>query len=102
MLVITWKAPEPEEKLVAPRSLRDAVWLPFLGFLSRHRAVEILAFVGTASSLARRRQAAYSRYEPPACQAPEFSSGSCYRIRRIGVNLHLRWPPISSLGEDTA
>ena len=45
MLVITWKAPEPEEKLVAPQTLRDAVWLPFLGFLSRHRALEILAFV---------------------------------------------------------
>jgi MFS transporter, PAT family, beta-lactamase induction signal transducer AmpG len=45
MLLITWKAPEPEEKLVPPRNLRDAVWLPFLGFLSRHRALEILAFV---------------------------------------------------------
>ena len=45
MLVITWKAPEPEAQLPAPRTLRDAVWLPFLGFLSRHRALEILAFV---------------------------------------------------------
>jgi len=45
MLVITWKAPEPEEKLAAPKTLREAVWLPFLGFLSRHRALEILAFV---------------------------------------------------------
>jgi len=25
--------------------LREAIWLPFLGFLSRHRALEILAFV---------------------------------------------------------
>ena len=25
--------------------MRDSVWLPFLGFLSRHRALEILAFV---------------------------------------------------------
>jgi len=45
MLLITWKAPEPEERVVAPASLREAVWLPFLGFLSRHRALEILAFV---------------------------------------------------------
>ncbi len=45
MLVITWRAPEPETKLLAPRSLKDAVWYPFLGFLSRHRALEILAFV---------------------------------------------------------
>lgn len=45
MLIITWRAPEPEEAVVAPRSLRDAVWQPFLGFLSRHRALEILAFV---------------------------------------------------------
>ena len=29
----------------AARRLRDAVWQPFLGFLARHRALEILAFV---------------------------------------------------------
>jgi len=45
MLGLTWLAPEPEEKTEAPRSLRDAVWEPFLGFLARHRALEILAFV---------------------------------------------------------
>ena len=45
MLLLTWKAPEPEEQAPPPRSLRDAVWLPFLGFLARHRALEILAFV---------------------------------------------------------
>jgi PAT family beta-lactamase induction signal transducer AmpG len=45
MMVITWKAPEPEDTMPAPRSLKDAVWHPFLGFLSRHRALEILAFV---------------------------------------------------------
>src|SRR5512139_1590742 len=45
MLLITWRAPEPEERVVAPKSLRDAVWHPFLGFLARHRALEILAFV---------------------------------------------------------
>src|SRR5262245_26378629 len=47
MMVVAWRAPEPEQKVVAPRTLRDAVWLPFLGFLSRHRALEILAFVLT-------------------------------------------------------
>src|SRR5262249_41377808 len=45
MLAITWKAPEPEETAPAPRTLKAAVWHPFLGFLSRHRALEILAFV---------------------------------------------------------
>jgi PAT family beta-lactamase induction signal transducer AmpG len=45
MLVLTWKAPEPETAVVAPRSLRDAVWLPFLEVLSRPRALEILSFV---------------------------------------------------------
>lgn len=45
MLFITIKAPEPEEKAVPPQTLKQAVWEPFLGFLSRHRALEILAFV---------------------------------------------------------
>jgi PAT family beta-lactamase induction signal transducer AmpG len=45
MLFLTWKAPEPEGQTVPPRSLREAVWHPFLGFLARHRALEILAFV---------------------------------------------------------
>jgi PAT family beta-lactamase induction signal transducer AmpG len=45
MLLITLAAPEPSDLTVAPRTLREAVWEPFLGFLSRHRALEILAFV---------------------------------------------------------
>lgn len=45
MIVITWRAPEPEVVPAAPRSLRDAVWLPFVQMLSRPRALEILAFV---------------------------------------------------------
>jgi len=45
MLFLTWLAPEPEEKTEAPRTLREAVWQPFIGFLARHRALEILAFV---------------------------------------------------------
>ena len=36
---------EPEEKTEAPETLREAVWHPFIGFLARHRALEILAFV---------------------------------------------------------
>jgi PAT family beta-lactamase induction signal transducer AmpG len=45
MILLTWRAPEPEEQVPAPRSLREAVWHPFLGFLGRHRALELLAFV---------------------------------------------------------
>ncbi|MCY3971299.1 MAG: MFS transporter [Acidobacteria bacterium] len=45
MLAITILAPEPKDLPPGPKTLRDAVWQPFLGFLSRHRAVEILAFV---------------------------------------------------------
>jgi PAT family beta-lactamase induction signal transducer AmpG len=45
MLVITWRSPEPEVQAPPPRSLREAVWQPFLGFLTRPRALEILAFV---------------------------------------------------------
>ena len=46
MLYITMTAPEPAPRdRVAPKSMRDAIWRPFLGFLSRYRALEILAFV---------------------------------------------------------
>jgi MFS transporter, PAT family, beta-lactamase induction signal transducer AmpG len=45
MVLLSWKSPEPEEHVAAPRTLRDAIWHPFLGFLARHRAIEILAFV---------------------------------------------------------
>ncbi|MEA2600272.1 MAG: transporter, family, beta-lactamase induction signal transducer AmpG [Acidobacteriota bacterium] len=45
MLVVLWKAPDPQDAAIAPRTLKEAVWYPFLGFLSRHRALEILAFV---------------------------------------------------------
>jgi len=45
MLLVTLFAPEAERPIAVPRSLREAVWLPFLGFLSRHRALEILGFV---------------------------------------------------------
>jgi PAT family beta-lactamase induction signal transducer AmpG len=45
MLLVTRMAPESEKTHAAPRTLREAVWHPFLGFLGRHRALEILAFV---------------------------------------------------------
>jgi PAT family beta-lactamase induction signal transducer AmpG len=45
MTIIAWKAPNPEKGIAAPGSIKEAVWYPFLGFLSRHRALEILAFV---------------------------------------------------------
>jgi PAT family beta-lactamase induction signal transducer AmpG len=45
LLLITKWAPEPEVKTVPPRSLREAIWEPFLGFLGKPRAIEILAFV---------------------------------------------------------
>lgn len=45
MLLLTWKSPEPEVAAPPPRTLQEAVWHPFLGFLGRHRALEILAFV---------------------------------------------------------
>lgn len=45
MMLITWRAPEPEVKATPPTTMKEAVWYPFLGFLSRHRALEILAFV---------------------------------------------------------
>jgi MFS transporter, PAT family, beta-lactamase induction signal transducer AmpG len=45
MMVLTWLAPEPEAVPEAPKTLRDAVWGPFVGFLAQHRSLEILAFV---------------------------------------------------------
>jgi PAT family beta-lactamase induction signal transducer AmpG len=45
MLFVTRRAPEPALKFPPPTGMREAVWLPFLGFLGRHRALEILAFV---------------------------------------------------------
>ena len=45
MMIISWLAPSPPRTLTPPKTLREAVWQPFLGFLSRRRALEILAFV---------------------------------------------------------
>ena len=45
MLLITWQSPEPEVQPAPPRTLSEAVYQPFLSFLARPRALEILAFV---------------------------------------------------------
>jgi PAT family beta-lactamase induction signal transducer AmpG len=44
-LWVTLRAPEPEVPMAPPRTLREAVFGPFLGLLAQHRALEILAFV---------------------------------------------------------
>jgi PAT family beta-lactamase induction signal transducer AmpG len=43
--LLTWRSAEPEGPPLRPRSLREALWEPFAGFLAQHRALEILAFV---------------------------------------------------------
>jgi PAT family beta-lactamase induction signal transducer AmpG len=45
MLLVTWKAPEPEVAVQPPKTLKEAIWAPFVGLLARHRALQILAFV---------------------------------------------------------
>ena len=45
MLAITWKSPEPEVQAPPPVTLREAVWQPFLSFLARPQALQILSFV---------------------------------------------------------
>jgi PAT family beta-lactamase induction signal transducer AmpG len=45
LLLVTWRSPDPESLPQAPRTLKEAVWGPFVGFLGKHRALEILAFV---------------------------------------------------------
>ena len=46
MMVVTLLAPQSgADHLKAPPSLREAVWEPFVGFLSKRRALELLAFV---------------------------------------------------------
>jgi PAT family beta-lactamase induction signal transducer AmpG len=44
-MVVTVLAPEPQSLPAPPRTLKEAVWGPFVGFLAQHRALEILAFV---------------------------------------------------------
>ena len=43
--LVTALSPEPEERPAPPRTLKDAVWDPFVAFLRQHRAVEIALFL---------------------------------------------------------
>ncbi|MBM4783209.1 MAG: AmpG family muropeptide MFS transporter [Archangiaceae bacterium] len=45
LIPVTLLAPEPDTQPAPPTSLRAAVWEPFIGFLSRPRALEIAAFL---------------------------------------------------------
>jgi MFS transporter, PAT family, beta-lactamase induction signal transducer AmpG len=45
VLFITWKCPEPDVPAPPPKTLSEAVWQPFLNFITRPQALEILAFV---------------------------------------------------------
>ncbi len=45
LMLVTVAAPEPEALPQPPRTLKEAVWEPFLGLLAQHRAIEILGFV---------------------------------------------------------
>jgi PAT family beta-lactamase induction signal transducer AmpG len=44
-MVLTALAPEPDVLPPPPRTLKEAVWGPFVGFLAQHRSLEILGFV---------------------------------------------------------
>jgi PAT family beta-lactamase induction signal transducer AmpG len=45
LALVALKAPEPESPPPPPRSLREAVWEPFVGFFRHARALEIAAFL---------------------------------------------------------
>ncbi len=45
LLPVTVFAPEPTGTITRPQTLKEALWLPFVGFLGRPRALEITAFV---------------------------------------------------------
>lgn len=45
LLPVTVYAPEPAVIEGRPQTLREAIWLPFVGMLGRPRALEIIAFV---------------------------------------------------------
>lgn len=46
MMIVSWYAPKSEfDTRETPKSLREAVWAPFIGFLSVRRSLQILAFV---------------------------------------------------------
>ena len=43
--ILMFFSPEPEEAPPPPKTLREAVWQPFVAFLRQHRAVEIAVFL---------------------------------------------------------
>lgn len=45
LLVATALSPKPEETAEPPRTLREAIWQPFVGFLARPLSLQILGFV---------------------------------------------------------
>jgi PAT family beta-lactamase induction signal transducer AmpG len=45
LAAVTVKAPEPEVPAAPPRTMREAVWDPFVGFFRHSRALEIAAFL---------------------------------------------------------
>lgn len=45
LLPATLKSPEPEVQALSPRSMAEAIWMPFIGFWMKPRALEIVAFV---------------------------------------------------------
>jgi PAT family beta-lactamase induction signal transducer AmpG len=45
LTVVTLRAPEPDVPPPPPRTLREAVWEPFVGFFRHARALEIAAFL---------------------------------------------------------
>jgi PAT family beta-lactamase induction signal transducer AmpG len=45
LALVTLRAPEPDAPAPPPRSLRAAVWEPFVGFFRHERALEIAAFL---------------------------------------------------------
>src|SRR5262249_29179234 len=44
-MVLMWFSPEPESPPAPPRTLRAAVWEPFVAFLRQYRAIEITSFL---------------------------------------------------------
>ncbi len=45
LAAVTLRSPEPDTPAPPPRSLREAVWEPFVGFFRHARALEIAAFL---------------------------------------------------------
>jgi PAT family beta-lactamase induction signal transducer AmpG len=43
--IVTWFAPEPEQRQPAPAGLKEALWRPFVELLALRRSLAILAFV---------------------------------------------------------